>query len=151
MHLKNKIRLAVLAAVLLLGRAAAGDGKLGLGIILGHPTGISGKYWLSQTTAVDAALAYSLMGRGHIYLHADHLWHFSEIIDIEQNILAYIGIGPSVKVGDHDGLLRARVPLGIELLLGGTGDIFVELVPVLELIPATDVDFDAGIGARFFF
>jgi hypothetical protein len=30
-------------------------------------------------------------------------------------------------------------------------DIFVELVPILNLAPSTDFDFNGGIGARYWF
>ncbi|MFO7933616.1 MAG: hypothetical protein R6U78_06005 [Bacteroidales bacterium] len=30
-------------------------------------------------------------------------------------------------------------------------DIFLEVVPTLELLPATGISFEGGIGARFFF
>ena len=30
-------------------------GLFGIGVVLGEPTGISGKYWLSEKTAIDGA------------------------------------------------------------------------------------------------
>ena len=48
---------------------------LGLGIILGEPTGISFKSWLSTTTAFDMAAAWSFVDEDALHLHGDYLVH----------------------------------------------------------------------------
>ncbi|MEO7427157.1 MAG: hypothetical protein ABI036_18360, partial [Fibrobacteria bacterium] len=62
------VRLSSLAAVaamaLLLppreGRAAAQTGNLGLGIVAGDPSGISGKLWTGPNNAIDFIVGFSL-------------------------------------------------------------------------------------------
>ncbi|TLU81721.1 MAG: hypothetical protein FDX21_08965 [Chlorobium sp.] len=54
--------------------AHARDG-VGLGIIVGEPTGASMKYWVDNTTAIDAALAFSLSDNNPFQFHADYLMH----------------------------------------------------------------------------
>ena len=50
----------------------AQDG-IGLGVILGEPTGFTFKTWTSRNTAVDAAAAWSFSENGSFQLHADYL------------------------------------------------------------------------------
>ena len=38
--------------------------KIGLGFILGDPTGLSGKYWVGPTNAFDFALGFTNYGAG---------------------------------------------------------------------------------------
>ena len=48
--------------------------------------------------------------------------------------------------------LGIRIPVGIEYLFGNVPlGAFFELVPILNLRPDTEFDFEAGIGIRFFF
>src|SRR5688572_11947699 len=49
----------------------------GLGIMLGAPSGLSGKYFYAADKAFDfglGAIGY-YRGRDGIHLHFDHLWH----------------------------------------------------------------------------
>ena len=51
--------------------ADAGGGTWELGVILGEPTGLSAKYWMSQETALDFGAAWSFKGDGQFHLHVD--------------------------------------------------------------------------------
>ncbi len=45
-----------------------------------------------------------------------------------------------------------RIPVGLKYYLAKQSiDLFVEIVPVLDIVPDTDFDVDAAIGARFYF
>ena len=59
MKMIKPVVLLILAAILLCGTASAQDSGFGLGVILGEPTGISGKLWLGGKTAIDGATAWS--------------------------------------------------------------------------------------------
>jgi len=41
-------------------RSYTGEKRLGVGVIVGEPTGASVKYWLNDTLAVDGAAGWSL-------------------------------------------------------------------------------------------
>ena len=124
---------------------------IGLGVIIGEPTGLSAKIWTRDNTAVDGALAWSFVGNGYVHLHADMLMH-SFAIDVDQGQLPlYLGIGAKLEVGSNLGL-GVRVPFGIAYLFDSAPiDVFLELVPVLNLIPSTTFSFEGGIGIRYFF
>ncbi len=129
----------------------AQDSGLGLGVLIGEPTGLSAKMWTSEKTAVDAGVAWSFLGTGFLHLHADMLFH-SYAIDVDKGKLPlYFGVGAKLVLASNLGL-GVRVPLGIAYLFESAPvDIFVELVPVLDLVPATDISFEGGIGVRYFF
>ncbi len=125
---------------------------LGLGVIIGEPTGISGKAWVSRTGAVDAGVAWSFRRRGRFHLHVDHLWHFPHKIRTSEPFVLYAGIGGRLAVGRDDGIFGIRIPLGVAWWPHhATLDVFLELAPIFDLIPATELSANGGIGVRYFF
>ena len=67
-------RISLLFIILLIFCSLLSAGRLGIGIILGDPNGISMKFWQSQRTAIDLALAWDFDDYFHI--HGDYLYHF---------------------------------------------------------------------------
>jgi len=127
-------------------------GRIGLGIILGEPMGISFKTWQSDEIAYDAALAWSFGKDGKVHIHADYLIHNYKIIrTINSNTPVYYGIGGRIKTKDET-VLGVRIPLGINFKSRKIPiDVFIEFVPTLNLIPETVFDLEGGIGARYYF
>lgn len=160
-------RLLILVTILLIcvsGVALADDGlkttgrtfgSVGLGVIIGEPTGISFKGWLGSKSAVDAAVAWSFEKNAKFHVHADYLLHTFNLIPVEKGRLPmYYGIGGrfTIREDDHDDLIGIRFPIGLEYLFDELPlDLFLELVPVLDLAPKTDVDFNGAIGIRYMF
>ena len=124
----------------------------GLGIIVGEPTGISFKYWTTSTTAFDAALAWSFIDEGAFHIHADYLLHSFYLITVPEGKLPfYYGIGGRLKTSG-DTRFGVRVPVGLDYLFQTAPvDIFLEVVPILDLTPKTDFKINAALGARYFF
>lgn len=144
---KIVLLLIILATIPLYG----GGKQFGLGIILGEPTGLSGKYWLTQKTAVDGAAAWSVR-HDNIYLHADfqlHQFYIKALKGAHPHI--YFGIGAATSIGDNDGWLGVRVPVGGSFFPVPELELFAEIVPGLALIPDTNFFMNAGIGIRYFF
>ena len=132
----------------------AQDKGFGLGIIVGEPTGLSGKGWISKTSAIDAGLAWSFLDDGSLHIHADYLWHNFSVIT--PRIPLYVGVGGRIKFKNKktavDNKIGVRVPVGLDFFISDpTSDFFVEIVPILDLSPKTEVTFNAAIGFRFFF
>jgi len=129
--------------------ASTGKGGFGLGIIVGNPTGVSFKKWVGANKAIDGAAAWKFSGDGYLQVHADLLFHNFKWIDARWPV--YYGVGAVIGIGD-DFLLGARVPIGISHLFESAPfDVFLEVVPRLDLIPDTDFDLDAAIGFRYYF
>lgn len=143
-------------------------GNFGLGIILGAPTALTGKYYMGQEEAIDFGLAFDL--DDYILLYGDYLVHFPGGLGrssrFASELVPYIGIGP-VLVLDADDRRRndkyfddpnddfglgVRIPFGIEWMaprfpLG----IAVEIVPGIIVIPGTDAFVQGGVAFRYYF
>lgn len=132
----------------------AQNNGLGLGIILGEPTGISGKYWITENTAYDFGIAYSFIGlNSSLSLHADYLYHLFNAIETQYTLPVYYGFGARMRTNENSELgLGARGVIGISLFSTQLPmDFFLEVAPVFQLIPETELNFDIGIGARYYF
>ena len=142
-------------------------GKLGLGVMLGEPTGLNGKVWLDKIHAVDFGLAYSLSEDEDLHLHADYLFHNNTALagsGMPGRLALYYGIGARLSMRDdnnhnngndpdHDkDHFGVRIPLGIAWTLPSAPlDFFLELAPVVDLMPDTGADLEGGLGLRFWF
>ena len=130
----------------------AQDKHFGLGIILGEPTGLSGKQWIGETTAIDGSLAWSFGKKDALHIHADFLVHHYNLLKVKKGRLPiYYGIGGRIKL-EEKGKVGVRIPVGLDYLIKDAPlDTFIELVPILELIPGTEFSMNGAIGMRFFF
>jgi hypothetical protein len=158
-------------AVLMLSftlNAGAQSSGFGLGLVLGEPTGISAKGWTGPTTAIDGALAWSLWNGSYIHLHADYLFHDMDLIHLAKGRLP-LYYGPGLRLhswtGDRywergrwytdDGTrtdLAVRFPVGLDYLPEKAPvDVFLEIVPTLDLVPSSWFEFDGAIGVRYWF
>lgn len=126
--------------------------KIGVGIILGEPTGFSFKYWLTEKTALDAGFAWSFVDDNAFQIQADYLIHNFNLFKMPEGKLPfYFGIGGRLKFS-NDVKLGVRVPLGITWIFNDESfDVFFEVVPILDVIPETDFTISAAIGGRYFF
>jgi hypothetical protein len=136
--------------------ARANSDGFGLGFIAGEPTGVDGKYWLSRTTALDMAVAWSSEGENdQLHLQADHVWHDFDLIDVDEGRLpVYYGIGARIRFADNGGddHFGVRFPVGLDYLFQGNRvDLFGEIAPTLDVTPNTNLDVEGGIGLRYFF
>ena len=137
----------------------------GLGVVIGEPTGISAKLWTSSVNAFDFGLGWSIGGdrigkyKGYydggsrVHFHMDYLWHSFDAIRSSERFPLYYGIGGRMNNGaGYDASLAVRGVFGIAWLPHNTPiDVFLELVPSLQLTSSTGFAIDAGLGARYFF
>lgn len=144
------------------GYGTRGAGDFGLGIFLGEPTAITGKYWLSDRNAVDATVGSSV---GDVtVLTASYLLHFPNLLgrpsQFVKQLSAYAGIGGILGfergkesgLGDKDVALGAKAPFGIEWVpVNPPVGVFVELWPALIVVPDVGWDVFGGVGIRYYF
>lgn len=154
----KKAALMLIVLGCLAGLSFGQDGKIGLGIILGEPTGLSGKLWTGKTTAFDAGLAWSFVGGGFLQIHGDFLFHNFNLFQVETGKMAlYYGFGGRVRLANNatvgsETIVSARVPIGLSYQFEKTAiELFLEVVPMLDLIPETAVGIGGGAGFRYFF
>ena len=135
-------------------QANAAGGNFGLGIIVGEPTGVSGKLFVSNTNAVDMAAAWSFGGSTEFHLQMDYLYHFRSLIKVKSGKApVFAGLGGRFKFRDGaDNKFGVRIPVGIAYHFANAPfDIFCEVVPVLELSPSTEFTMEGAFGGRFYF
>ena len=145
---------AALLCTVLSGNALAEGGSFGLGVIVGEPTGIDGKWFMSKTTALEGAAAWSMSGDNEFQLQLDYKFHNYSLITVKEGELpVYFGIGGRIAFRDNaDDNLGIRIPVGLSYLFANAPlDVFGEIVPVMELTPDTDFDLEGAIGIRYFF
>lgn len=154
-----------------LAQRSASGGPFGLGIMLGDPTALTGKYNASEDTAFDFGLAFDFSKWNLIY--AD--WHHMFPGAIRGNnafasqLAPYVGVGGLLVFSNQDTVetrkqryfnsttdsrvaLGVRIPLGIEWRTPSVPlGVFVEIVPGITIIPQTTSFTNAGLGVRYFF
>ena len=133
--------------------------RLGLGVTLGEPTGLSGKYWFSEKFAIDGGLSYSF--DKYFILWGGALYHYTGgFPDIEEDVggrfRPYVGAGVGLGVSSSDRedrmLLFVRFPLGIEWLIQDLPiGVFMEISAGLGLVPSTEALIYGGLGGRWYF
>jgi hypothetical protein len=139
--------------------SAAETTDFGLGIIVGEPTGINAKLQLNSINALAFGLAWSLEGDNELHVQVDYLYHNYDLIPVDQGELPlYFGIGGRIKINDdnnhHNGddNVGIRFPVGLAYIFDGAPfDVFMEIVPILDVAPDTDFDLNGAIGGRFWF
>ncbi|MFA7329484.1 MAG: hypothetical protein WC326_00270 [Candidatus Delongbacteria bacterium] len=160
---------ALLLLTVLVGLSGpAWAGKLGVGVMVGEPTGLNAKAWLDNSHALDFGVAWSLNDHERLHLHIDYLFHNFAALKgsgLDGKLALYWGLGGRLQVrdeyhdnhgNDHDydgeDELGVRIPLGLDWVLPRAPvDFFLEVAPVVNLVPDTDLDVEGGIGVRFWF
>lgn len=141
----------------------------GMGVVLGEPTGITGKYWVDRRSAIDSTFSYSF--NDYFLLYSDYLYHFPGAFgrssEFASRLNPYIGVGLELFIQTQDTGrqdrayfrsdqgstgLGVRIPLGVEWRPGSPPlGVFVELTPGVGVVPATFGFVQGGIGIRFYF
>ncbi len=140
--------------------------RLGVGIIIGSPTGFTGKAIFTKNSAFAANIGWSLGENPKLHLTGDYQFLFPTIFrwtDEEtgeqkelKNLTPYIGIGGRFRFKEdeiehkNEMNLGLRLGGGVEYMISRFG-IFLEIYPVVNIYPATDFDLEGGLGARIYF
>jgi len=149
----------------------------GLGLELGEPTGLNGKYFFGPRTALDFGLGWIYQ---HYYygdglnVYADILFHPTSLVSAEAFELPfYVGGGlrfwnfdycepvPGPDVCYRGSTFGLRIPFGIAFDFNNVPlDIFLQLVPVIDFVNGdyydryrdrSHVGIDFSLGFRFWF
>lgn len=120
-----------------------------LGVVLGLETGVSGKYWYTPRTAVDASVAWAFGDEGLLAVNTDYLLHPIFFSAYEGDLPLYFGVGGGIRIS-NDWFARVRIPVGLEYLFPDFPlSAFAEIVPAVEVLPETVFDVTGGVGLRF--
>lgn len=147
--MKKIMLLALALAALAAPVRAQKAGSFGAGVVLGAPTGATGKLWLGDTQAVDMGLGWN----GALTVYGDYLWHGWTLLPQPPRgrMPVYLGLGAQVRAYD-DSEVSLRAVAGIAYWLPQDPiEIFLELVPLLHLTRHTGAGLDAAAGVRYYF
>jgi len=128
-------------------------GPVGLGIMVGEPTGISAKIWPGDGTGMDLGAAWSFTDEVAFHVHGDYLWHWPGPPEINVGgLLFYTGLGGRIKLEEDSNRAGVRIPLGVTYLFPHSHlDFFLEIAPILDLAPDTELRGNGGLGFRYYF
>jgi hypothetical protein len=148
--------------------------KIGVGVEIGDPTGLSAKLWVSPTNALDFGLGFWTYGNGACFtdqngneqcgafghtngtFNMDYLWQSNIIRGTAQLDWHVGGGGRMVWWGGCQSnciAIAARAPIGLDLMFANPNflEVFFELAPSFWIVPGVDFGIDGGIGVRLFF
>lgn len=134
-------------------------GNYGLGIIIGFPTGFSGELVLGKKSAIVFNAGWSLRSDYTLHVTGTYQFMFPGVIKTEEGealrqVVPYLGVGGRLLLEDkNDGSdvhVGLRMGGGIEYFVSRFG-MFLELYPVVDIVPETKLDFEGGLGIRFYF
>lgn len=132
--------------------------NMGLGAILGAPTGIAANYKLSDNKSVDGALSFDFSANTKLNFHSTYLLHKPESIPFNDHKLDwYYGAGARFKLVSHKDkddelLVGPRVASGLLWNLSDVPcDFFGQGALGLDIIPRTSAYFNLSLGARYYF
>jgi hypothetical protein len=140
--------------------------EFGFGIMIGEPTGLTGKLWVAK----DQALAFSVGNSylGSLRVGVDYLFHFdafnSKVVNMYGGPGLAFGFGESGGWWYHDEHNKywykkdneigfgVRGVFGINIVPKKTPfEIFAEIGVLVGILPATHTNAEGSLGIRFYF
>lgn len=147
------MRALIFTGLLFFSAISFAAGEMGIGAMVGNPTGLNGKYWLSKKHAIDGGMGFSFGKDTNFSMHSDYLFHSEGalIFKDEHPLDFYFGVGGRMEFAD-DIELGLRLPIGVaHRMENNTADIFGEIAPIVDFIGRTGLEFHLTVGARYYF
>ncbi len=147
------MRVILAAALVLLAASAraAEAPKLGAGIVLGVPFGLTAKYALDARHAVQS---HAGVFGGDFTMSADFLWNFNDVLPRKvagTRLPLYAGLGLKLKT-ERETFAGIRFVGGVSMFHStGSYEFFAEVAPVLRLAPSAGGALDGAVGMRRYF
>ncbi|MFO8062783.1 MAG: hypothetical protein R6U31_07655 [bacterium] len=150
----------VLAVLIIFTAPLYAEYTTGAGIYAGVPTGLRLKTNLNNSNSLAATFAYDLPG-SMMYASLDYFYNFRYYArDADSEVPFFIYAGPGFRVKTNDANVNSSndVHAGVKFNIGAGFmfseipiELFLEVSPILDIIPATDFDMNAGVGFIFYF
>jgi hypothetical protein len=148
------------------GRAYVANGTFGAGLEFGSPFGLNGKYFLSDSGALNFGVGLDGYYRGDrdgLHLYLDYLWHPVSLANpAEFQLPLFIGVGGRLwnlydnEFQDDAVAFGIRIPFGIAFDMNNIPlDFFLQITPTFDFYQGyrDNVGFwiDGSIGIRYWF
>lgn len=144
-----KSLLAIVILSVLSSSLSAQNRGLGLGLVLGSPTGFSAKYWTTRDEAMQFGIGWVAMRKDNgTAISFDYIWHSFDTIRASERFPLFYGFGAQM-VGSYLGI-RGVFGLGWHSRKAPV-DVFIQVVPIIQLTDNSGFYLDAAIGVRYFF
>lgn len=149
----KKLKLTIFTSLLLLLNIYSQESNIGVGLMFGEPTGLNGKYWVSEQNAFSGGIGWHFFGpKDGFSVHVDYLYHIDNSFNSNIRFPLYYGFGVRLRNESDKFGLGFRGVGGILFYPDQLPiDIFLEFVPVFKLLPETKLEFDLALGARYYF
>jgi hypothetical protein len=141
--------------------------NLGVGVLLGDPSALSGKYFMGPNSAIDGGISF---GHHELVVFADVLKHFPGKLGNQNAFVSslnpYVGVGPLLAFSDGDNdhnhhvipnddddyAIGGRIPIGVEWVdkeipVG----VSLEIAPGAVILPDTNAFIQGGVAVRYYF
>ncbi len=145
--MKKSVWIVLLLAILGLFAAPRRAEAVGIGFIVGDPTGLSLSF-----KPVIIGINFNFLSGNYLQFHLDY-WFINR--GLGSGLKWYLGLGGKLQVfsfGYGSGIgVGLRVPIGLQFFPARRVEIFLEYVPGIAIIPGVGYDHDYGIGLRFHF
>ncbi|NOZ51644.1 MAG: hypothetical protein GXP08_00655 [Gammaproteobacteria bacterium] len=131
----------------------AEEGEFAVGLAALNPSGLTAKYWVSDTVAYDALAEWSF-DSSKIEMHADYLIHdFTKLPWEAERTAVYYGYGVKVRIKKgSDTTVAIRIPIGASYFIDDMPfEVFGEVAPRVRVVPSTNASLDLIIGIRYRF
>lgn len=133
------------------GNGGDAPASLEIGVVIGEPSGLSAKYWVSKRNAFDLGVGWSFADEGRFDLYGDYMYHPYYFPSEYGDFPMFIGVGGALRLSDNS-FFGVRFPLGAEYLFNRVPlTLFAQLAPIMEIIPEIDFRLEGGFGVRFAF
>jgi hypothetical protein len=125
-----------------------GRDEVGLGVILGEPSGLHGTFYWGQQQAIDVTAAWSFHDW---FMLAGDMQFYNYIPNSPHEWRWFYGAGAYLAVPSNDqGVFGVRIPLGLKYRFPHSPvDVYAEIVPALKLVPETEAVLQGGLGITF--
>ena len=136
---------------------ASGARGTGLGIAAGEPSGVAAAFRPNDQSTFAGVVGWSL-AQSTLHIHTDYLITFARVQPdpaLELMLNFFVGAGASLDLGEWTGntpTVAVRLPIGASMEFGEKPlDLYIELVPLMGLVPDTRTDLDGTVGIRVWF
>jgi hypothetical protein len=149
---------------------ANSHGSFGLGLVVGEPIGVGGRYWFSENVAVQGLFGGTYRYEGAI-LAIDVIAGIRDIIPVKSPSVRFdLSLGAGALAGVVEGGYHChggpwptchrhssfatglRAPVTFSVVIEKIQlEAFIEAAPVVLVLPFLDLDLEGGFGARYYF
>jgi hypothetical protein len=147
------------------GATEIGSGRpFGLGLQLGGPLGITGRYYLGgRRNSLDFLVGAYTDGNDlddDLYVHVNYHWNLADLTSGSGVTIPFrMGVGGFLGTfddywgnGGDDFNLGVRMPVGVDFdLETAPVQFYVEIALGLQVFDDVDLHSDAGLGVRYYF